>query len=261
LNLKNFKNKTFNKSKSKRFIEIDVLRGLAILLMMFGHLLWDLDYFGLIPMNNVIYASLQSFVPQLFFILVGMSIIVSKKKIEASPQSSENAFYKRLIIRGLKVIGLGMILTIGSLIFIPSTPVYFGVLHCIGLSIILAVPFLKYRKYCFLFAFLFMFIGWQIGQINFQNPNILQFILGLHPVTVYQMTVDYFPLLPWFGITLLGVVIGDVLYCGNKRRFRMPEISNYRPTKLFSWMGQHSLGIYLIHQPILAGAISVFILL
>jgi uncharacterized membrane protein len=181
--------------------------------------------------------------------------------MEKNPSFSESVFYKNLILRGLKVIGLGMILTVGSFIFMPETPVYFGVLHCIGLSIILTIPFLKYRNYNFLFAFLLIFTGWQIGQINFQNPNIIQFIIGMHPEKLWLITVDYFPLLPWFGITLLGLFIGDCLYCEDKRRFRMPDLSGYAPAKLFSWIGRHSLGIYLIHQPILAGIISVFILI
>jgi uncharacterized membrane protein len=83
----------------------------------------------------------------------------------------------------------------------------------------------------------------------------------MNPTNVWRYTVDYFPLFPWFGFMLLGVVVGDCLYCGNKRRFRMPDLSKYVPAKLFSWMGRHSLGIYLIHQPIIAGALSVFVLL
>jgi len=261
VNLNILNKKITKNSTSQRFIEIDMLRGLAILLMVFGHLLWDLDHFGISPINNTLYSTLQGFVPHLFFVLVGMGIIVSKKKIENKPNIDENLFYKRLILRGLKIFGLGMILTIGSFIVMPDTPVYFGVLHCIGLSVILTAPFLKYRNFNVLFVFLFITGGYMISQINFQNPSLIHLTVGFHPTNVWKYTVDYFPLLPWFGFTLAGIAAGDILYCGDKRRFRMPDISKYKPAKLFSWMGKHSLGIYLIHQPIIAGAISVFILL
>ena len=250
-----------HKKQSQRFVEIDMLRGLAIFLMIFGHFLWDLDYFGIVKMNNVVYSSLQSTVPPLFFLLVGISLVVSKKKIENKTKKDEKKFYNHLLIRGLKILGLGLIITIGSLIFIPSQPVFFGVLHCIGLSVILSAPFLKYRLITPVFAFLFIVVGFALAQFPVENPSIFHLVIGIHQSNVWQYTVDYFPLIPWFGISLLGIVIGDILYCGNKRRFRMPELSKYKTVKVFQWAGRHSLGIYLIHQPIIAGVLSVFMLL
>lgn len=251
----------FHKPKNNRFIEIDMLRGIALALMIFGHILWDLDHFGVAPINSSIYSFLQKFVPQLFFILVGIGLIVSRKKLENKIIANENEYYKRLLLRGLKVFTLGMILTIGSLIFFPNQVVLFGVLHCIGFSIVLSIPFLKYRAYTLLFGILFIFGGTILGQIHVESPTIFHLVVGLHQVDVWRYTVDYFPLLPWFGFTLLGIAIGDWLYSGNTRSFRMPDLSRYKPAKLFSWMGQHSLGIYLLHQPIIAGALSVFLLL
>lgn len=225
------------KPSSKRFIEIDMLRGLAITLMVFGHILWDLNYFGLAPMNNSIYSLLQLTVPPLFFIIVGIGLIVSKKKIENKTIEEENEYYKRLLLRGLKILCLGMILTIFSLIFIPNKPVVFGVLHCIGLSIIISVPFLKYSNYNLLFAVSLLFAGYLILQFPIQNPTIFHLVIGFHQTDIWRHTVDYFPLLPWFGVTMLGMVIGDWLYCGDKRRFRMPDLSKYRPAKIFQWAG------------------------
>ena len=250
-----------HKSKSQRFIEIDMLRGLAIFLMVFGHILWDLDYFGVVSMNNNVYSFLQQTVPPLFFLLIGVSLVLSKKKIEINKTKDENTYFKHLLVRGLKILSLGMILTIISLIFMPSQPVFFGVLHCIGFIVLLSAPFLKYRNFTLFFAFLFIIAGFVLAQHPVENPSIFHLIIGLHQANVWQYTVDYFPLLPWFGISLLGIVIGDMLYCGNERRFKMPDLSKYRAVKLFQWAGQHSLGIYLIHQPIIAGILSVYMLL
>jgi uncharacterized membrane protein len=238
-----------------------MLRGLAIFLMVFGHILWDLDYFGIVKMNNIIYSTLQHTVPPLFFLLVGISLVVSKKKNENKRENDEKRYYKHLMVRGLKILGLGLIITIGSILFIPSQPVFFGVLHCIGFAVILSAPFLKYRTIAPLFAILFIIAGFLFTRFPIDNPNIFQLAIGLHPINVWQYTVDYFPLLPWFGIVLLGISIGDILYCGNKRRFRMPDLSNYKTVKFFQWAGKHSLGIYLIHQPIIGGILSVFMLL
>ncbi len=245
----------------KRFIEIDMLRGFALFLMIFGHILWDLDYFGMVPMNNTIYSSLQKVVPPIFFLLVGISLIVSKKKLEDSSIDTQNKYYKQLILRGLKVFSLGMIITIGTLIFIPEKVVLFGVLHCIGLSIVISAPFLKYRNYNLLFAIIILFIGTFFTHYHVDAPTYAHLMIGIHQVDLWRYTLDYFPLIPWFGFCLLGIVVGDWLYSGNERRFKMPDLSNYRPVKLFQWFGRHSLIIYLIHQPIIAGALTVFTIL
>ena len=261
MNFNNLLNRVKKKTDSKRFIEIDILRGLALILMIFGHILWDLDYFGLTTMNNNIYSFLQQIVPPLFFLIVGISLIVSKKKIEKITLKQEKKYYIHLLIRGFKILILGLILTIFSLIFIPSKPVFFGVLHCIGLTIILSIPFLKYRNYNLSFAIILLFIGSIINQNHVANPTIFQLILGFHQVDIWRYTVDYFPILPWFGVSLLGIVIGDWLYCGDKRKFKLPNIEKYRPIKVFQWAGQHSLLIYLIHQPLIAGFLSIFLIL
>ena len=259
LNLEHLKKKIVKTPKPQRFIEIDMLRGFAIILMIFGHILWDLDYFGLVPINNGIYSALQRSVQPMFFLLVGISLIVSKKKIENMRIKDKNQYYKRLIFRGIKILGLGMILTIISLIFVPDKPIYFGVLHCIGLSVILSAPFLKYRKYNLIITILILFASLFVVEYNLENPTIFHLILGFHQTNIWSYTVDYFPIFPWFGICLLGIIIGDYLYSGNKRKFRMPDLSKYRSIKIFQWCGQHSLIIYLVHQPIIAGALALLL--
>ena len=261
LNLNIIKKRLIRSSSTQRFIEIDMLRGVAILLMIIGHILWDLDYFGLMPMNSNLYSVFQRTCPPLFFILVGIGLIVSKKKTEHNPKIDENTFYKHLIVRGLNIFCLGMCLTIGSLIFFPEKIVFFGVLHCIGLSIVISTIFLKYRKYVPIFAVSFISVGMIFMQVYIKNPTLLHLIIGQHPSDLWSYTLDYFPLLPWFGLVLLGIAIGDGLYEGSSRRFRMPDLSKYRPVKIFQWCGQHSLGLYLLHQPIIAGALSAYLLL
>jgi uncharacterized membrane protein len=237
-----------------------MLRGLAIILMIFGHILWDLDYFGLLPINNSIYDVLKITVQPMFFLLVGISLVISKKKFEQRKINEEWEFDKRLIFRGFKILGLGIIFTLLTLIFIPEKPIFFGVLHCIGLSIILSVPFLKYRKYNLLFVITILFASYTLSGYTMDNPTILHLAVGIHQANIGSYTIDYFPLLPWFGICLLGIIIGGHLYSGNERKFKIPDISRYKPIKIFQWCGQHSLIIYLLHQPIIAGAISVFFL-
>ena len=69
------------KQSSNRFIELDILRGFAIGLMIFLHLLWDLDYFGFVPLNHQIY-QFQYIVPITFFLLVGICLVVVKTRMQ-----------------------------------------------------------------------------------------------------------------------------------------------------------------------------------
>ena len=40
------------KGQYQRFMELDILRGFAILFMIILHFFWDLDYFGILPLNK-----------------------------------------------------------------------------------------------------------------------------------------------------------------------------------------------------------------
>jgi len=62
--------------------------------------------------------------------------------------------------------------------------------------------------------------------------------------------LDYFPVLPWFGLVLLGIYYGGVLYPEGKRSFSLKEKSNVA-TRFLGFLGRNSLKIYLVHQPII----------
>lgn len=250
--------KTYNKHIT-RFIELDLLRGFAIIFMVFLHIIWDLDYFGLVPMNTQIY-KLQICVPAMFFVLLGICIHVSANKKIQNSILDEKKYYKHLFFRGLKIIGLGIIISLVSMVFLSDRPIFFGVLHCIGFSIILCIPFLKLKIFNLIPASFTITVGYLFGQYNIENPTIFHLAIGLHQSNISQHTIDYFPVFPWFGACLIGLSIGSILYKDNERRFRLPDLSLYTPVRLFSWLGKHSLIIYLIHQPIIAGVLSIFVI-
>ena len=248
------------KHSSNRFIELDILRGIAIGLMIFLHLLWDLDYFGFLPLNHQIY-QFQYIVPITFFLLVGICLVVGKNKNPNKTPLEQKNYNRHLIMRGIKIFGFGIAITIVTFIFMPDRPIIFGVLHFIGLSIILSIPFLKLKYYNILFALLIIFVGIIIGQYPIENPTIFHLILGFHQSNIWSYTIDYFPLIPWFGVILLGVLLGDILYKDNKRKFILPDLSKYRSFTALSWIGKHSLVIYLLHQPVISGVLFIFVLL
>jgi uncharacterized membrane protein len=244
------------KGPSQRFIELDILRGCAIIFMIILHLFWDLDYFGILPLNKNFY-SLNIIVPVMFFLLVGICQAVNNNKYKDQPKK----MYLRTIQRGLWVLNLGMLLTLLTTIVLPDRPIMFGVLHCIGCCLILSAPFIKFKATSnAVFATMIIIGGILIGAcFTIENPNILQLAAGFHQSNIGQHTIDYFPVLPWLGVCLLGIALGNILYKENTRRFPLPDLSRYKPTKLFTWLGQHSLTIYLLHQPIIVGLLFLYI--
>ncbi len=237
--------------QSHRFIELDILRGCALLFMIILHLFWDLDYFGILALNTQFY-SLNIIVPVLFFLLVGICQAVNNNKYQKQPR----ILYYRTLQRGLWILNLGMLLTLLTSVFLPDRPILFGVLHCIGCCIILSTVLLRFRSTNLILATLVIVTGLALGFFyTTENPNMAELATGIHEPNVAAQTIDYFPILPWFGVCLLGITIGNVLYKDNKRRCPIPDLSKYKPTKLFSWMGQHSLAIYLVHQPVIAGVL------
>jgi uncharacterized membrane protein len=134
--------------------------------------------------------------------------------------------------------------------------IIFGVLHFIGISIILAYPFIRFRILNLLVGVIVVIIGLYLQNFVF-DFNWL-FWLGFKPMYFY--TFDYFPILPWFGVVLIGLFFGKMLYPNYKRRFKIKDLSGFKISKLFCFLGRHSLLIYLIHQPILVGLLHAITL-
>ena len=241
---------------SVRFIELDVLRGFAIIFMIVLHFFWDLDYFGILPLNTQFYA-MNIIVPIMFFLLVGICQAVNNQKYRHEPKK----MYIRTIQRGLWILNLGMLFTILTAIVFPDRPILFGVLHCIGVSVLLSALFLRFKTINIIIGTIILILGGIIANFYLvTTPTMLQLALGIHQPDIAHHTIDYFPILPWLGVCLIGIALGNLLYNDNTRRFPVPDLTKYAPTKVVSWLGQHSLAIYLVHQPVIAGVLFLVLL-
>jgi uncharacterized membrane protein len=239
-----------------RLWEIDTFRGLAIIFMIFFHILFDLAFLNVASFD--IYYSLSGVFPYLvgglFIFIVGISLTLSYSAVEQNLDTREK--HRKFLLRGVKIFGIGLIITLVSWLYLAHGAIYFGVLHCIGLSIILAYPFIKRHQIALPLGLIILILGLLFRQITVGYPWLLW--LGIRPDVFY--TLDYYPLFPWLGVLLLGVYIGKVLYPNGTRKFNLPDLSKKIPISSVRFIGQHSLLIYLIHQPIVIGIIMIFIL-
>jgi len=232
----------------RRFWEIDFFRGLAIIIMIFFHVFYALYYFDVLTFNifksTWIYLAISGF--SIFFILVGISLTLSYSKNIINHKSKSQIFYHNLR-RGLMIFCWGLLITVITWFFIREDYVIFGVLHFIGISIIIAYPFLRLKYWNILFGIIIILIGLSLRAFSFDLPWLLW--LGFRPHNFF--TVDYFPLLPHFGIILIGIALGNIFYENYRRNYSIPDLSKYLGMKFFCFLGRHSLVIYLLHQPIL----------
>jgi len=235
----------------KRFWELDAIRGIALLAMILFHVLFIMIDNQLIEINlyNTFWWSYARFTASIFVTLVGICLTISYQKAQsrlAAPQ-----LQAKFILRGLKLIGMGLLITlITFFLFSSERAVYFGILHLLGLSIIIAYFLIRYTYLNLILGCLILLGGFFLGTIQFDFYWGLW--LGLRPTTYYP--VDYLPLLPWFGYILLGLFIGNIFYKGGVRRFKLPELQNIF-IRMLGFLGRHSLIIYFGHFPVVYGLI------
>jgi len=244
-------------TSSERFWEIDTLRGIAIILMVSYHLLFDLTYFGIYSTDLSALPVLLFLYPigTLFLLLVGISLTISYSRVQKN--FSKQQVQLKFLKRGAGVFGFGSIITLVTWFYPHNGFIIFGVLHCIGLSILLAYPFLRFRSLPFMLGVLCIIFGIYLRvNVVVDFPWLLW--LGLTPAQFY--TLDYFPLLPWFGVVLLGVFLGNRLYQNNKRMFPLQDYSSFGIIRGICYLGRHSLIVYLLHQLILIGVLYLLFL-
>ena len=226
---------------------VDVARGVALIGMAAYHLSWDLADFGLVspllpftpPMRL-----LSHTVASAFLALVGVSLALAHRD-----RLNLSAFGKRLAIVG----GAAALVTLGSSRFAPGLTIWFGILHCIAAASLLALPLIEAPALASLavgaaaIALPFFF-----QSTAFDSPALLWLGLG----ETQPNTLDWRPLLPWAGVTLLG--LGAARSPGVLKRLTRPDRwrAHWAPARAIAFAGRHSLAVYLVHQPILIGLVA-----
>lgn len=226
--------KIINTNLSRNY-EIDLLRGLAIVLMVIFHFSYDLTVFGWADFStskDIEWRIFRAVIVSSFLLAVGMSSYLAYQK-------SINK--KKLVKAVSKLTAVSTVITIGSVFIHPSTWVYFGIIHFITIALPISVLFVQIPTFALMVGAVCI-LGYWTG------------ILNLYPIWEWSVmhigipaqTVDLVSFFPWIGVVLIGVFVM------HKDFFQLKCTPHYVLNKLV-FLGQHSLIIYLIHQPILYG--------
>lgn len=214
-------------------------RGLAVVMMVSFNWLFALHYFGLLPSFNASQGFWWAFARATAFSFVFIAGVSSW--LAFSRYGKE-----KVLTHGLKIFGLGLLVTVSTAFFLKSGFVVFGILHLIGFSLILVLPLLRFNvKRLSVLAIALIALGIFLSGMHFDFPWLLW--LGFVPNGFYSL--DYFPLIPWFGVFVLGLAFGKAFYSGEKRSFQLGF--NHALVEPVAFLGRHSLAAYLLHQPLL----------
>ena len=230
----------------KRIWELDALRGLCILGMLIVHFVYDLvELSGLVSWQ---YPALFSFVKDwggvLFLLISGVCVTLGSHSIR----------------RGFLVFSFGMVCTLVTGILAVTgladegIVIWFGVLHCLGACMLLWPLFQKMPVRALAVTGIVLAA---LGLILQKYVRVdFPWLIPLGFLFLGFRSSDYFPLLPHLGFFLLGAVLGKTLYREKKTLF--PKVNENTPILRFlQKCGRHSLWIYLLHQPVLAGLMVV----
>lgn len=238
----------------KRFIEIDFARGFAVLGMIFFHTAYDLDYLNIFDLNlsSGFLWIIGRATAIIFLLLVGISLNLSYSK--SLKKLSKRKLRDKYIIRGFRIFLLGLVITAATWAYSPNYTIWFGVLHLIGFMIMITLITIKMsERVLILLSASMLLIGYSIKSSVISIPYLLW--LGLRPENF--QTFDYFPIFPWAGFILFGLFIGKHFYPKGKPKIKSPSLEKHILIRKIAFLGEYSLIIYFIHQPILLLILSL----
>lgn len=247
----------------KRVVILDTLRGFAIIAMIVQHFLFDVSYIfydpsasgGLLTFfkfcrtvtnSDILLHFLQPAFQCLFVLISGIACRYSRSNLK----------------RGFKACACAALLSLLTVVILPSVnpslfsgcEIYFGILHLLGISMILWALCRKgFDRLCenkilniaipvILAVVFFVFYCVSMGAYNVKGL----FWLGIPSLTFFS--ADYFPILPWTALFFIGAWIGKYIHAG-----RFPKRFYSVKPNFFGHVGRHTLIIYLLHQPVVFG--------
>lgn len=238
-----------------RYSILDYIRGISIISMILYHTVWDLVY--LFDIDLKWFHSIWAYVWQQsicisFILLSGFCWNLGRKKLK----------------RGIIIFIAGLIITVTTVIVLPSQKIIFGILTMLGSCILLTIPLekllLKINPSAGIFLSLLLFlllIKANKGYISLFQIRLLDLPDFLYnnfwtayfgfPNSEFHST-DYFPIIPWFFLFLTGYFI----------YFKAKEIDKlhyleFKKIRIIEFLGKHSLPIYILHQPILYFSLTI----
>lgn len=235
------------KTGPERFLALDAARGIALVAMIIFHLTWDLEFFGFLERGVTQQTQWRYFariIAASFLFLAGFSLVLAHHR-----RPRMTSFWKRFA----KLVIAALLISLVTYLVIPQAPVSFGVLHAIAASSLVGLLLLRTPVAILISLSAVIFTLPDFYRADMFNWPGLWWV-GLSSIP--PKSFDYVPLMPWFSAFLLGMAAAQNRFVRQLVSSASQNTQNiHKPYRHLSWMGQNSLLIYLLHQPILMGLI------
>ena len=220
-----------------RLVSLDTLRGVAIVAMIAYHLCFDLRYFGITRSDfehDTRWLTARAAILSSFLLIAGISAVLAARR----------PMPVRHWLRHVGTIAsAALLVSAGSALVFPQSFIWFGVLHAIAMSLVVANPLVR-RPFVAAIAGAVVIVA----GVVYANPAFDWRVLGwVGFMTAKPVTEDYVPMFPWMGVLFLGIALGHLLV---RTEFRAIAPLARLPRWL-AFLGRHSLAVYLLHQPLL----------
>ena len=230
-------------SKPKvRYHGLDEARGFAVLCMVFYHAFYTIGYNFSIDWGVTLFKFFTPAEPFFAMFFIGLSGAMCQ-------------FTRSNFKRGIKLALISAALTLVTVAMakwgIDGCQIYFGVLHLLSVGMLLVALVNPLLRRChplllvvvFLALFIFTY-NVEYGYLGFGDWRVPLPFLGFHSASFYS--ADYFPLLPWIFMFLLGASLG--LY---NSRGKFPKFLIKQRVAPLGFLGRHALWVYVLHQPVI----------
>jgi uncharacterized membrane protein len=232
---------------SPRLPLVDALRGFAVAQMIVYHFIYDLNYFGHLKLamtRDQPWVGWRTAIVTQFLLLVGASLVL---RLARKPGWRD--FWRRWA----QVAAAAALVSLGSWLMFGPRFIYIGILHFIAVALLVARPLVPLREWNFVLAAA-VFAAWWFYRdpaFNAAPANIFGF------VTAKPRTEDYVPLFPWLAAVFAGVGLGTLWQRAGWRVPAWLAPIERRPPRALLFLGTWALTVYLVHQPVLMGAMML----
>lgn len=234
----------------QRFDRLDALRGAAIVWMAIFHFCFDLNHFGFVTpkqsfTTDPFWTTQRTAIVSLFLFLAGMG-----QAIALEQGQSWSRFWRRWV----QIAGCALLVSIGSAWMFPRSWIAFGVLHGIAAMLVVVRAMAPLHRWLWLLGALAIVLPLLWRHEVFNGPWLRW--IGL--VTRKPVTEDYVPVLPWLGAMAWGLAAGQWLQVHARHAL---EGGIPCAARGLAWLGRWSLSFYMVHQPVLIGALMAVVAL
>jgi len=232
-------------AETRRLPLVDALRGFAVAQMIVYHFIYDLNYFGWVRLRLLIdqpWVGWRTAIVTQFLLLVGASLVL---------RTAYKPGWRDFWNRWLQIVAAAALVSAGSGLLFGARFIWFGILHFIAVALIMVRLLAPLGSWNLALGAGALALGLLLADPAF-NPAPLNAI-GF--VTQKPHNEDYVPLFPWIGVVLIGAGLGS-LWARRGFALAMPMAPlNESPPRTLTFLGTWALTVYLVHQPVLMGAL------